>query len=115
MTVKTLLAVATLALTGTVFAQSPAPDPTATPRIDQRQVNQQKRINQGVATGQLTPAETARLQKREGKIAADEAAAKSDGVVTKAERKHLHGEETRASRAIARQKHDHQHVAPAAK
>ena len=119
MNVKTMIAIAALAVTGAAFAQTPAPtitpDPTATPRIDKRQVNQQKRIDQGVASGQLTPKETARLQKREGKIAADEAAAKSDGKVTKAERAKLTREENHASRAIHRQKHDRQVVAPAAK
>lgn len=123
MNMKTLIAIAAFAVTGAAFAQAPAPttaptvapNPTATPRIDQRQVNQQKRIDQGVASGQLTPKETARLQKREGKIAADEATAKADGKVTKAERKHLRREEDRASKAIYKQKHDGQKVAPAAK
>ena len=83
----TVLAAFLLVMAGTAFAQAPAAvptpvDPTATPRIDQRQVNQQKRIAQGVASGQLTPQETANLQKRESKIAADEAAAKADGKVT---------------------------------
>ncbi len=113
---KSLIAVAAFALTGAAFAQTATPaDPTATPRIDQRQANQQKRIDQGVASGQLNAKETARLQKREGKIAADEAAAKADGKVTKAERAKLTREENHASRAIHRQKHDGQRTAPAAK
>jgi hypothetical protein len=119
MKLRTLVSLLTLAFAGTVLAQAPAApapkDPTATPRIDQRQVNQQKRIDQGVASGQLTPKETARLEKREGKIAADEAAAKADGKVTKAERRKLRHEENRASQAIKRQKHDKQMTAPAAK
>ena len=114
-----VLAVSLLALAGSAFAQAPVAvptpvDPTATPRIDQRQANQQKRINQGVASGQLTPQETANLQKRESKIAADEAAAKADGKVTKAERAHLRHEENRASRAIHQKKHNGKTVAPAA-
>ena len=115
----TVLAAFLLVMAGTAFAQATATvaapaDPTATPRIDQRQVNQQKRIAQGVASGQLTPQETANLQKRESKIAADEAAAKADGKVTKAERAHLRHEENRASRAIHQKKHNGKTVAPAA-
>jgi hypothetical protein len=100
----TILAAALLfsATTG-AFAQAPA-----TPRVDRREANQQNRIGSGVASGQLTPRETARLEKREGKIQSDEAKAKSDGVVTAAERRKLAREQNRASRAIHRQKHDAQ-------
>ena len=109
MKIQTLIASAVLVLAGNAFAQAPAPkDPLATPRIDQRQVNQQKRIDQGVASGQLNAKETRRLDTREAKIAANEAKAKSDGKVTKAERRHLRLQEDRASKAIYRQKHDRQ-------
>ncbi|MEO7400224.1 MAG: hypothetical protein ABIV07_05575 [Polaromonas sp.] len=109
MKLQILIASAILVLAGNALAQAPAPkDPLATPRIDQRQVNQQKRIDQGVASGQLNARETNRLDKREAKIAADEAKAKSDGKVSKAERRHLLREENRASKAIYRQKHDRQ-------
>ncbi|MGH8805620.1 MAG: hypothetical protein ACREXN_12795 [Polaromonas sp.] len=118
MKIQILIAAVAVTLSGAAFAQAPAAaptDPLATPRIDQRQVNQQKRIDQGVASGQLTPQETARLEKREGKIAADEARAKSDGKVTHAERRRLRHEENHASKAIYKQKHDRQTVAPAKK
>jgi hypothetical protein len=118
MKIQTLIAALALTVGASAFAQAPVtpatPDPTATPKIDQRQVNQQKRIDQGVASGALTPKETAKLEKREGKIASDEAAAKADGKVTKAERAKLTREENRTSRAIHRQKHDGQKVAPVA-
>jgi hypothetical protein len=61
-----------------------------------------------VASGALNEKEAARLKKREAKIAADTAAAKADGTVTKAERAKLHNEQNRASRAIGKQKHDAQ-------
>lgn len=83
------------------FAQS-----TNTPRIDQRQVNQQNRIDQGVQSGALTAQETNNLDKREAKIASNEAAAKADGTVTRAERRQLTREENRTSRAIYRKKHN---------
>ncbi len=41
-----------LTATGAVFAQDAS---TATPRVDRREAHQQQRIDQGVASGQLTP------------------------------------------------------------
>jgi hypothetical protein len=93
------------AILATAFI-APAFAQTNTPRIDQRQVNQQNRIDQGVQSGALTAKETNTLDKREAKIASDEAAAKSDGKVTKAERRKLTNEENRTSRAIFRKKHN---------
>ena len=91
-----------------VAAALPAFAQTSTPKLDQREANQQRRIQQGVNSGQLTPRESARLEKREGKLQADEAKAKADGKVTAAERARLQREANRDSRAIARQKHDKQ-------
>lgn len=79
-----------------------------TPRVRKRQVNQQERIGQGTRSGELTRPETRRLEARETKIQHDKREAKSDGVVTKNERKHLRHEQNRTSRAIYRQKHDGQ-------
>lgn len=78
----------------------------ATPHIDQRQINQEKRIDQGENSGALTQREATTLDKREEKIADNKAAAKSDGTVTPAERAKLRGEERRTSRAIYRKKHN---------
>ena len=89
-------------------------DSTVTPRIDRRQANQAARIDQGVQSGALTPRETKTLDARESKIASDEAAAKADGNVTPAERAKLRGEERRASRAIARKKHNARVAGPPA-
>ena len=118
MKLKVLSNMLALTFASSLWAQAPtapAPqDPTATPRIDQRQANQQKRIDQGVASGELTPKEAARLKKRESKIEADKEAAKADGKVTKEERRKLRREENRASNAIHKQKHDKQKVAPTA-
>ena len=66
------------------FANEPA-----TPRVDARQVKQEKRIENGVASGQLTGKEAARLEKQQDHVAAVEEKAKADGTVTKAERRHL--------------------------
>lgn len=110
---RTLVA-ATLALTAAgAFAQA-ASAPAATPGIDQRQANQEKRIDQGIASGQLNKREARRLDRRQDRIDRAENQAKADGSVTKAERQRLHQKQQRASRAIYRQKHDAQ-TAPAAK
>jgi len=97
------IAVATLG----AFAQASTPQ---TPRIDQREANQEKRIQQGVGSGQLTPKETYRLEKEQAAINKAEAKAKSDGTVTKHERKRLTKMQNKASKDIYRQKHDAQTV-----
>ena len=102
MKIKTLVGAVAMTLAGLAMAQ------TSTPNLDKREASQQKRIDQGVASGQLTAKETNNLDKRQAKLAADEAAAKSDGKVTPAERRKLQREANRNSRAIYRQKHDKQ-------
>jgi CRISPR/Cas system-associated endoribonuclease Cas2 len=80
------------------------------PNIQQRMQNQERRIQQGVNSGQLTPKEAGRLQAREAKIKQDEARMKSDGQLTAKERKKLNKELDNASDRIYKQKHDRQHV-----
>jgi len=109
MKTKALVTALALTVAGLAMAQ------TATPNLDKREANQQQRIDQGVASGQLNAKETNRLQKREAKLAADEAAAKADGTVTRAERRKLQREANRDSRAIRKQKHDAQTAMPAGK
>lgn len=87
----------------TVWAQG-----NETPGIDRRQANQERRIQEGVASGQLTPGEAARLERNADRIEKMEERAKADGVVTPRERARLHEALDRQSRAIAREKHDAQ-------
>jgi hypothetical protein len=111
MKIQTLVAALILAAGGAAFAQTTVAtpkDPLATPRIDQRQVNQEKRIEQGAASGQLSPREQRRLKMEEARIARAEVRAKSDGTVTAKERKHLNTMENHESKAIAHEKHDRQ-------
>lgn len=84
------------------FAQS-------TPRIDAREARQDARIDQGVASGQLTPRETARLDRGQAHVQTMEANAKADGVVTNQERARINHAQNVQSRHIHRQKHDAQH------
>ena len=83
---------------------------TATPRATKRQFKQQARIQQGVKTGELTPGETRRLERQQVKIQHDKKVAKSDGVVTPAERAKIAHEQNRASRRIYRMKHNEKKV-----
>jgi uncharacterized membrane protein YebE (DUF533 family) len=108
MKIKTLVGALAMTLAGLAMAQP------STPNLDKREAQQQQRIDQGVASGQLNAKETNRLDKREAKLAANEAAAKSDGKVTRAERRKLQREAHRDSRAIHHQKHDGQTAAAAA-
>ena len=104
---KTILIGTTLTVASIgAFAQAAAAP--ATPRVDQREANQEKRIQQGVASGQLTAKETHKLDKQQARVEVAEANAKADGKVTKGERKHLHRMQNRASNDIHAQKHDAQ-------
>ena len=115
-TIKTWLA--SLALAGVcagAFAQAAAPAGSAsTPGIDKRQANQEKRIDQGIASGELTKRETRRLEREQSAINRAEDRAKADGVVTAQERHRVHHAQARASRDIRRQKHDAQQRAASA-
>ena len=102
----TALLIGALALPA--FAQTTARDPAATPGIDKRQANQQRRIEEGVKSGQLTPREAARLEKGQARIQRMEDRAKADGVVTKQERARIEHAQNVESRKIAREKHDRQ-------
>ncbi|MFI0547046.1 MAG: hypothetical protein ACH34Y_09065 [Brachymonas sp.] len=89
--------------TGLAFAAT-----AATPHIDAVQTKQAARIEQGVASGELTQKEAAHLDKQQNRIAEHEGMAKADGKVTKKERMQLHRQQRRASHAIHHQKHDKQ-------
>ena len=113
MKLRTLAATALLsAFAACAFAQ--AAGAAATPRVDERQARQEQRIDQGVASGELTKRETKKLDAEQNRIDRMENRAKADGTVTKKERARLTHAQNHASRDIARQKHDAQQ-APAAK
>lgn len=91
-----------------IFAGGIADAQTGTPKVRERQINQQQRIKQGVRSGELTKREAVRMEARQAKIQHDKKVAKSDGIVTPDERAKLHREQNAASRKIYRQKHDAQ-------
>lgn len=77
-----------------------------TPVIDERQQSQEARIDQGVASGELTGREARRLEAQQTHIDRMENRAKADGVVTGRERARIHTAQDNASARIARNKHD---------
>ena len=86
--------------------------PALAAEVDRRQANQQARIADGVESGQLTPRETARLERKEAKIRREirRDRAANGGTLTPAEKAKINREENRTSRQIYRAKHDDQHM-----
>ena len=96
-----LLAVSAVVLvTGVAFAEN------ETLGIDQRQTNQEQRVDQGIASGHLSEREADRLNTQQGHINKMEDKAKSDGIMTKKERARIVAAQDRAARHLAREKHD---------
>jgi Tfp pilus assembly protein FimT len=85
------------------FAQT-----SSTPRIDQRQANQERRIEAGEKSGQLNQKEAARLEKGQARVQNMENKAVADGKVTAKERARIEKAQDRESRRIYREKHDKQ-------
>jgi hypothetical protein len=81
---------------------------TNTPRIDARQARQEQRIDQGVASGELTRREARRMNRQQAAVNKAEDQAKADGTVTAQERRRLTKAQNATSRHIQRQKHDAQ-------
>ena len=95
-----LAASALVVMTGGAFAEN------ETSGIDQRQTNQEQRIDQGIASKQLNEREAGQLNTQQGQINKMEEKAKSDGVMTKKERARIAAAQDRAARHLAREKHD---------
>ncbi len=107
MNIKFVIAIAALASVSALsYAQTQ--DPAATSGIDKRQEMQQKRIDQGVKSGELNKREAARLERHQERIGKMEDKAKADGTVTRKERAKIHHAQDHESKRIYRQKHDQQ-------
>jgi hypothetical protein len=78
--------------------------------IAQRQRNQQKRIAQGVQSGELTPRETAKLEHAEAKINREVRAERkaNGGNLTNRQKAQVTRQQNRVSQQIYQQKHDAQ-------
>ncbi len=76
------------------------------PGIKNREWRQERRIDQGIASGRLTPWEARALGREQVRIRHMEARMKSDGCLTARERLRLHHELNVASRDIWRLNHN---------
>lgn len=114
MRISSILAVAAVtALSASmVVAQETATTANATAKpkytINQRKVNQQQRIGEGVENGSLTAGEARRLERKERKLNREEKAMKGDGKLNAAERAKLQHQQNVLSKQIYNQKHDAQ-------
>jgi hypothetical protein len=98
-------------LTGSIvcmFAVAPAFAANNDPGIDQREINQQSRINQGVQSGQLTPKETGKLDAQQARIKQREErmASRDNGNLTAKDKAKLTRQQNRASKNIYVKKHN---------
>jgi len=77
--------------------------------VNGRWNHQQYRIDNGIRSGELSPWETARIERREAELRRQEAIdrARHGGHLTYAERRRLEREENNLSHYIYREKHDH--------
>jgi hypothetical protein len=104
MVIRSVAAALALAIAaGTAYAQT-----TSSPRIDQRQENQQKRIDQGVQSGALNEKEARRLDKGQQRVQKAEDKAMADGKVTAREQRKIEHMQDHQSKKIYREKHDKQ-------
>lgn len=74
--------------------------------INRREYREQKRINQGIRSGELTRREADRLEEGLAKIKTDERFARMDGNLSYRERVRLNRELNHESREIYRYKHN---------
>jgi hypothetical protein len=79
---------------------------TDSPRLDNRETRQQGRLVQGVDSGRLTPGETRRLERQQGRILAAESRMKADGHFGPGERARINRRLNRSNRHIYRAKHN---------
>ena len=99
---RIMIAAAMVAATGFAMAQG-------TPRMEQREANQDARIGQGAASGELTPRETRRLEAGQRRVDRMERRAAADGAISGGERARIERAQDVQSARIHRQKHDRQH------
>jgi hypothetical protein len=79
--------------------------------VAERKKAQQERIAQGVKSGQLTPEEASKLEKREAKLNKETQEMREDngGKLTPEERAKVRKQQNKLSKQIHKQKHDRQH------
>jgi hypothetical protein len=104
---RVLLAAVVMGLTiALLAARGYAADATHDPNIQKRFEHQQKRINDGLASGQLTRDEAALVQDNLNRIMADEAQLKAAGKLTPKEKARIEHKLDMNSDMIYKEKHN---------
>ena len=103
---KTRTLIAAVALVAPLLASAQT---ASTPRIDQRQANQEARIQQGEQSGALTQREANKLERGQQHVQNMENKAATDGKVTAKEKARIEHAQDTQSKRIYREKHDRQH------
>ena len=103
-----LAAALAAAFAAPVFAQAVAPTTASTPSDVQRNVNQQRRIEAGLKSGQLSTREAGKLERGAAKVEKIEANAGKNGTISAREQARINAAQNRESQAIYSQKHDAQ-------
>lgn len=78
----------------------------ANAQVIKREINQHRRIKQGVRTGEITPMERKNLALQQKDIHQDVKEARADHVITPMERKDIRQDQRQANRNIYRKKHN---------
>ncbi len=78
--------------------------------IDQRQINQNQRIHNGIQNGRLNNNEANHLENAQNRIEQREANFRADGDLNRNEKRKLHKMQKNQSRKIYNQKHDRQKI-----
>lgn len=94
-----------LLIMSSILAQSAA---VFADTMDERQVNQEQRIQQGIQNGELNQREVRQLERGQEKIETREAQFEADGNIDPKEAQKLRKMQAKESRRIFRQKHDRQ-------
>ena len=91
-----------------MMAQTPPTPGAHDYNINQRKVDQQDRIANGVKNGKLSAGQTAHLEHQEAGINKEERGmrAQDNGHLTKQDRQTIHAQQNQESRRIYRDKHD---------
>jgi len=104
---KKTLTIATLIVSGTLLMASAS----FAGEVGRRQAYQQKRIAEGIESGQLTPRETATLERQEARLQNEKVDMRvlNGGHLTRQDVRILNQQENRLSTEIYRDKHNRRH------
>ena len=93
-----------LLMTGSLFLLSASPVLSAS--VQQREENEQHRIDQGNKKGKLTPQEQERLKNQQEEIEKERQDAMEDGKMSKKEKKQIKHDENQLGKDIHKKKHN---------